>query len=165
MGMVETRKKGMVETRKERSDRQLTELLNELRVALPGAQVLLAFLLAVPFATRFGRVDAVEKTALFIALISTVAGTLLLMAPPVYHRLRWGWGGKTDVIVIASRLFLVGTGFLALGVLAAVYLVTSVLYDSTVAIVTTCVIGLPLLLIWYLLPLRRGSRPDIRARE
>ena len=155
----------MVETRKERSDRQLTELLNELRVALPGAQVLLAFLLAVPFATRFGRVDAVEKVALFVALISTVVGTLLLMAPPVYHRLRWGRGGKTDVIVVAGRLFLVGTGFLALGVLAAVYLVTSVLYDAAVAIATTCVIGTAVLLIWYLLPLRRGSRPDVRARE
>jgi hypothetical protein len=62
-------------------------------------------------------------------------------------------------------LFLLGTGFLALGVLAAVYLVTSVLYDSVVAIVTTCVIGTAVLLIWYLLPLRRGSRPDVRARE
>ena len=93
------------------------------------------------------------------------APPLLLMAPPVYHRLRWGWGGKTDVIVVAGRLFLVGRVSWLSGVLAAVYLVTSVLYDSTVAIVTTCAIGVAVLLIWYLLPLRRGSRPDVRARE
>jgi hypothetical protein len=150
---------------KERSDRQLTELLNELRVALPGAQVLLAFLLAVPFATRFGRVDEAEKVALFIALIGTVAGTVLLMAPPVYHRLRWGWGGKTDVVEVASRLFLAGTGLLGLGMVAAVYLVSAVLYGSAVAIVATCLIGVVLVLVWYLLPLRRASRPDIRERE
>ena len=154
------------ETEKERSDRQLTELMSELRVALPGAQVLLAFLLAVPFATRFGQVDGVEKVALFIALMSTVAGTLLLMAPPVYHRLRWGLGGKAeDVVVIASRLFLAGTAFLAVGILAAIYLVTAVLYDTVVAIVTTALIGVGVLLIWYVLPVRRGTRPDVHRGE
>lgn len=155
----------MRETLKQRSDRQLTELLNELRVALPGAQVLLAFLLAVPFATRFGRVDATEKVALFIALLSTVGGTLLLMAPPVYHRLRWGWGGKTDVIVVANRLFLAGTALLAVGVVAAVYLVTSFLYGTIAAIATTTFLGIAVAVIWYLLPLSRGSRPDIRESE
>lgn len=155
----------MGESEKERSDRQLTELLNELRVALPGAQVLLAFLLAVPFATRFGRVTGSEKAALFVALISTVAGALLLMAPPVYHRLRWGWGGKTDVVNVANRMFLSGTALLALGILATLYLVTSVLYGLTPAVVTTSAFAVAVVLIWYLVPLRRAARPDIRARE
>ena len=99
----------MSETPKQRTDRQLIELLTELRVALPGAQVLLAFLLTVPFATRFGRVSGSERVALFVALIATVTGTLLLMAPSVYHRLRWRRGGKADVIIVAGRLFLIGT--------------------------------------------------------
>ena len=106
-----------------------------------------------------------EKVALFIALVSTVAGTLLLMAPPMYHRLRWGIGGKADVVVVASRLFLAGTALLAVGILAAVYLVTAVLYDTVVAIVTTGLIGVGVLLVWYVLPVRRGTRPDIRRIE
>ena len=157
---------GMVETRKERSDRQLTELLNELRVALPGAQVLLAFLLAVPFATRFGRVDAVEKIALFMALISTVAGTLLLMAPPsTIGCAGAGEGRPTSSWSRAGCSSRHGVSWLS-GCLAAVYLVTSVLYDSTVAIVTTCAIGVAVLLIWYLLPLRRAhGRTYARASD
>jgi Family of unknown function (DUF6328) len=68
------------ETEKECADRQLIELLNELRVALPGAQVLLGFLLTVPFATRFGRTTRLERATLFARLLLTVGGTLLLMA-------------------------------------------------------------------------------------
>lgn len=150
---------------KERSDRQLTELLNELRVALPGAQVLLAFLLAVPFATRFGQVGAAGKVALFVALVSTVGGTLLLMAPSVYHRLRWNRGGKTDVVAVANVFFLAGTALLGVGVAAAVYLVSSVLYGTTAAIATTSVTGIALLAFWYVLPLARGRRSEVRNRE
>jgi hypothetical protein len=153
------------ETTKARTDRQLLELLNELRVALPGAQVLLAFLLAVPFATRFGRIDGAEKVALFVALISTVLGTLMLLAPSVYHRLRWHRGGKADVVAVGNVLFLVGTSLLGVGIVAVVYLVAAVLYGTTAAIATTCVVGLILVSLWYLLPLRRGSRQDIREQE
>jgi hypothetical protein len=155
----------MGETPKQRTDRQLVELLNELRVALPGAQVLLAFLLAVPFATRFGRVDAKEKVALFIALISTVGGTLMLLAPSVYHRLRWHRGGKADVVAVGNVFFLVGTALLAVGIVAVVFLVTSVLYGTAAAVATTCVVAVLVIFLWYLLPLTRGSRPDIREQE
>ncbi len=124
----------MPETEKERTDRQLIELLTELRVALPGAQVLLGFLLTVPFATRFGRVDHAERIALLVCLLSTVGGTILLMAPSVYHRLRWNQGGKSDVILVAHRLFLVGTGLLGVGVGAGVFLVSSVVFGSATAI-------------------------------
>jgi hypothetical protein len=155
----------VAETSKERSDRQLVELLNELRVAWPGAQVLLAFLLAVPFATRFGRVDGGGKIALCVALISTVGGTLMLLAPSVYHRLRWHRGGKADVVAVGNVLFLVGTALLGVGIVAVVYLVTSVLYGTAAAIATTCVVALLLVCLWYLLPLRRGSRPEIRDLE
>jgi hypothetical protein len=155
----------VTETLKERSDRQLTELLNELRVALPGAQVLLAFLLAVPFATRFGRVGADGKVALFVALLSTVGGTLMLMQPSVYHRLRWNRGGKSDVIAVANRFFLAGTALLGIGIAAAVYLVSSVLYGTTAAITTTCVTVIALLAFWYVLPLARSRRNDVRNKE
>src|SRR5689334_143334 len=82
------------ETPKERTDRQLLELLNEVRVALPGAQFLFAFLLAVPFASRFGDVSHRLQIVFYVCLLSTLAATILLMAPAVYHRIRWQQGNK-----------------------------------------------------------------------
>jgi len=73
----------MAETEKERTDRQLIELLNELRVALPGAQVLLAFLLTAPFQSRFDKTTSLERAVLFAGILLTAAGVLLLMAPSV----------------------------------------------------------------------------------
>lgn len=93
------------ENAKGRTDRQLTELFAELRVVLPGAQILLAFLFTVPFATRFGKVDRVEKGALFVSLLTTVVATVLLLTPSVYHRVRWQHGGKGDVVLMAHRFF------------------------------------------------------------
>ena len=80
------------ELRKKR-DRELIELLNELRVALPGAQVLFAFLLVVPFSSRFD-VDRTEKVAYVVALLATVCGAILRIAPSAYHRLRWRESNK-----------------------------------------------------------------------
>ena len=154
-----------LESEKERTDRQLIELLNELRVALPGAQVLLGFLLTVPFATRFGRTTRLERATLFACLLFTVGGTLLLMAPSVYHRLRWGQGGKSDVILVAHRLFLVGSSLLAAGIVAAVFLVSSVLYGTAIAVATAALVALTLVAVWYVLPRSRSRRPAIRALE
>ena len=101
-------RRGRGETPKERTDRQLLELLNELRVALPGAQFLFAFLLAVPFAARFGDVSHRLELVFYVCLLATLAATILLMAPAVYHRIRWQQGNKTEVIRIAHRMFLAG---------------------------------------------------------
>ena len=153
------------ESEKERTDRQLVELLNELRVALPGAQVLLGFLLTVPFATRFGKVSHDDRITLFVCFVLTTMGTLLLMAPSVYHRLRWGKGGKSDVIRVAHVMFLGGTALLGFGVLAASYLVTDVLFGTLAAGATTGLIGITLFVAWYLVPLTRGCAPGVRNRE
>jgi hypothetical protein len=153
------------ETDKQRSDRQLEELLTELRVALPGAQVLLGFLLTVPFATRFGQVGHAGRIALFACLLCTVGGTLLLMAPPVYHRVRWNLGGKEDVVRIAHRLFLAGTALLGLGITASVFLVGDVLFGAAAALVATTVVGVTVLTLWYAFPLLRGRRPAVRGAE
>jgi hypothetical protein len=156
---------GAPETEKERTDRQLAELMAELRVALPGAQVLLGFLLTVPFATRFGRTDRLERLTLFACLLLTVVGTLLLMAPSVYHRLRWGRGGKSDVILIGHRLFLGGTTMLGCGIVAAVFLVGDVLFGLVTASVSTASIAAALAGSWYLLPLSRGRRAELTDLE
>jgi hypothetical protein len=92
------------------------ELLGELRVVLPGAQVLLAFLFTVPFATHFNQVSRGGRIVFFVCLVLTSLATILLMAPSVYHRLRWEKGGKGDVIRVGHVMFLVGTAALGLGV-------------------------------------------------
>ncbi len=153
------------ETEKQRTDRQLIELLNELRVALPGAQVLLGFLLTVPFATRFGRVGHGGKVTLFVCLFFTAGGTILLMAPSVYHRLRWEAGGKSEVVRAGHWMFLAGTASLALGILAAVLLVTDVLFGAVAAVAAVLMLGTGIALIWYVVPLTRGRSPRTRAEE
>ena len=153
------------ESDKEKTDRRLIELLTELRVALPGAQVLLGFLLTVPFATRFGRVGHADRIALFVCLVLTICGTLLLMAPTVYHRLRWNRGGKADVVQIAHAMFLAGTALLALGILAASYLVVDVLLGPVVAAISAALIALVVITTWYLAPLTRGRSARMRHEE
>lgn len=153
------------ETEKQKTDRQLIELLNELRVALPGAQVLLGFLLTVPFATRFGQVGHGGRIALFVGLFFTAAGTILLMAPSVYHRLRWEAGGKGEVIHVGHWMFLAGTASLAVGILAAVLLVTDVLFGTVIAVVSVLVLGGGIAVLWYVVPLTRGRSPRVRSKE
>jgi hypothetical protein len=153
------------ETLKEQSDRQLIELLTELRVALPGAQVLLGFLLTVPFATRFGRISELDRAVLFVCTLVTAAGVLLLMAPSVYHRVRWTSGGKVDVVRVGHRLFLAGTACLAVGLLCAVFVTGDVLYGP-IAATTAVVLGGGLVAwIWYLLPAHHGHAPEVRSLE
>jgi hypothetical protein len=94
-------------------DRELIELLNELRVALPGVQVLFAFLLAVPFANGWRRVTHFQRDVFFVAFLCTAAATILLIAPSTYHRLRWREHDKEHMLTTANRLTIAGSAFLA----------------------------------------------------
>jgi hypothetical protein len=155
----------MAETPKEKTDRQLIELLNELRVALPGAQVLLGFLLTAPFASRFGRTSQLDRIVFFMCAIATAAGIVLLMAPSVYHRIRWSEGGKGDVIRAGHHLFLVGTGCVAFGIVCAVFVVGDVLFGGVAAGLATGFTVAIILFTWYVLPLERARHPSIRGEE
>jgi hypothetical protein len=155
----------MGESEKEKSDRQLIELLNELRVALPGAQVLLAFLLTAPFQARFTRTTGFERTVLLAGVLLTGAGVVFLMAPSVYHRVRWNQGGKEDVVRVGHRLFLVGTACLALGMFAAVFVVAHVLFGLLAGIVSVVILLVLVLVTWYWLPTERGRDPSVQNTE
>jgi hypothetical protein len=155
----------MAETEKEKTDRQLIELLNELRVALPGAQVLLAFLLTAPFQTRFAHTTGLQRAVLFAGVLLTAAGVVLLMAPPVYHRIRWNEGGKEDVVRVGHGLFLAGTAALALGMLCALFVVADFLIGLAAAVVSVIALFALVALTWYLLPLERSRDPRIRSTE
>src|SRR5216117_1330661 len=143
------------ETPKERHDRELIELLNELRVALPGVQVLFAFLLAVPFANGWQRVTDFQRDVFFVAFLCTAAATILLIAPSTYHRLRWREHDKEHMLVTANRLTIAGSAFLALAMIAVVLLITDLLFSLGWAIAATALIAVAFGWFWYGLPLLR----------
>ncbi len=144
-------------------DRELIELLNELRVALPGVQVLFAFLLTVPFTNRFSQVTDYQKQIYFAALLFTLSGTVFLMAPTSYHRIRWRDKDKEQMLRTSNKLALVGLVLLACALTSVVYLVTDVLYtDGVTAAVLALTIGL-ISWIWFGLPLSRELRDRRRG--
>jgi uncharacterized membrane protein YiaA len=150
------RPSGRDETEAERLDRNLGELLQELRVALPGVQVLFAFLLAVPFQQHFTEIDGFEKGVYFATLLFTAFSAAFLIAPSAYHRLTFHYQQKQQLVFLANRFAIVGLGFLALAMTGAIVLITDVLFHSAAA---TAVAGGGALgvfsVLWGLLPLRQ----------
>ena len=136
-------------------DRELIELLNELRVVLPGVQVLFAFLLAVPFATGWENVTDAQTWAYMVALVATAVGSILLIAPSAYHRLRWREGDKEQMLRTSNRLAIAGTVCLAVGMTAALFLVTDIVFHWAFTIVLTTLIAVLFAWFWYGLPLSR----------
>src|SRR3954451_13943066 len=154
------------ENRKARVDRELIELLNELRVALPGVQVLFAFLLILPFQAGFGKVDALATYVYFAGMLSAVITIVLLIAPATYHRLtmRSGTPEKEEMLFTSSKLALLGTGFLGIAVCCSLFVVGDVLFGGAVALALALIVGVLIVGLWYVMPLRRrrpgtGERP------
>ena len=141
-----------------RLDRELIELLNELRVALPGVQVLFAFLLAVPFTERFERLTEVQRDVFFSVFLSTAIATALLIAPSAYHRLRWRERDKEQMLRTSNRLAIAGTMFLAAAIVGVVYLVTDLIFGLAPSLVATLAAGVMFAWLWYGLPLVRRLR-------
>jgi Family of unknown function (DUF6328) len=137
------------ESEKARHDRELIELLNELRVVLPGVQVLFAFLLAVPFAQGWKRVTPFQKDVFFVAFLATAVSSALLLAPSAYHRLRWRVEDKGHIVRISNRLTIAGMFALLVSIAAAVLLVTDYIFGRTTAIATTAVVGIAFAALWY----------------
>ena len=152
---------GRRETELERYDRNLTELMAELRVALPGVQVLFAFLLVAPFNQRFGTVSNFERDLYLATLLCTLLASILLIAPTVVHRLAFRQGEKAYVIQTANRLTIAGLSVLAIAMTSAILLVTHYLFGATTAIITSAIVVGAFALIWFALPLRRW-RPGHR---
>jgi hypothetical protein len=151
------------ETPKERADRELIELLNELRVVLPGVTVLLAFLLAVPFAKGWPKVTPFERDVFVVAFLAGAVSVALLTAPSSYHRLRFRHGNKEHMVRIGSRLAIAGIAAFAVSLEAVVLLVMSYVLSRGAAIVAAASLFAVVATLWYGLPLRSALR-DRRAR-
>jgi hypothetical protein len=155
----------MGEDEQERLDRELIELLNELRVALPGVQVLFAFLLVVPFQQGFTRVTELQKGVYFFCFLCTAVASVLLIAPSAYHRIRWRQHDKEQMLTTSNRLAIAGTVFLALGMTATVFLITDLLFASTAAALVAAATALVFAWFWYGLPLMRRLREGAQPEE
>jgi hypothetical protein len=141
------------ETKGERLDRELMELLNELRVVLPGVQLLLAFLLTAPFQQRFAQLPGSLKNVFFASIACATLATALLIAPSAHHRLRWRTGEKDRLLRIANREAIWGTVFLAAAIVLALYVITNVLFATWVAVLTAAAAVAVFGWFWYALPL------------
>ena len=140
-----------------KQDRELIELLTELRVALPGIQVLFAFLLVVPFSQGFARVTNTQKAVYFAAFLCTAVATAFLIAPTSYHRLRWRERDKEQMLITSNRLAILGTVFLALAMTAVVFFITDFLYGGVSSWVTAAAAGV-FAWFWFGLPIMRAQR-------
>jgi Family of unknown function (DUF6328) len=141
------------ESPKERVDRELIELLNGLRVILPGVQVLLAFLLTVPFSARFEEATSIDRILYFVTVLLTVAATGALTMPAAYHRVRFRQGDKERMLRISNVFAIVGLVLLTFAMASVVFLITNVLYGLAaalpVALIALAVLGFS----WFAVPL------------
>ncbi len=142
------------ETPRERTNRELIELLNELRVVLPGVTVLFAFLLAVPFAKGWARVTDFQRDVFVVAVLATGVAIAFLTAPSSYHRLRFRHGDKERIVEAGNRLAIAGIAAFAVALEAAILLVVDYVLSLGAAIAAGAGVGGLVLLLWYGLPLR-----------
>jgi hypothetical protein len=141
----------------EKRDRQMLELLNELRVALPGVQILFAFLLTVPFAQGFQRVTSTQRTLFYATLLATAASTICLIAPSATHRLRFHQHDRAFVIESANKYLIAGLVFLGIAIVLAIALITDYLYDRWIVWAVPIAFFLILTSVWFVRPLLRRT--------
>jgi amino acid transporter len=137
------------EDRRERLNRQFTELLQESRTAILGVQVLFVFLLRVPFSERFPSVSMLEQYIFYATLLCTLLSAVLLMAPTPHHRILWREHQKERRLKLGHRLITAGLSFLALAILGVVFLISELMVGGAGALAATLGIGLVFLWVWY----------------
>jgi hypothetical protein len=141
----------------ERLDRELIELLNELRVVMPGVQVLFGFLLTVPFQQRFETIDDFQRIVYFVTLLLVAAASAFLMGPSAFHRLTFREGQKPYLIRLGTRQTIVGMGLLALAMNGVLLLLTDLLFHTTTVAITVAAMAGLFGWLWFGLALRRRA--------
>lgn len=148
------------ESPKERVDRELIELLNGLRVILPGVQVLLAFLLTVPFSARFEETTSTDRVLYFVTVLLTVGAIGTLTMPAAYHRIRFRQGDKERMLRISNVFAIAGLVLLTFAMASVVFLITNVLYGLAAAALMALIALAFLGFSWFAVPLVWNSDED-----
>jgi hypothetical protein len=154
-GSTEDRAAERHETEKERLDRNLGELRQELRVALPGVQVLFALLLVVPFNQRFADITGFQRTVYFVTLLLATAATACLIAPTAHHRVEFRQQDKKRIVFSATKLAVIGLALLAAAMTGAVMLITDFLYHATTVAIVASAVALLFIGLWFAWPVKR----------
>jgi cobalamin synthase len=139
-------------------DRQMIELLNELRIALPGVQILFAFLLTVPFSARFNELTGFQRNVYYVTLIATGLSAACLIAPSAAHRLRFHQRERAWIIESANQQLIAGLVFLAIALGCSVLLITDMMFDGVRVWIYTAALVLAVVSLWFLRPLVRHLR-------
>lgn len=153
------------EERKDRLDRELVEMLEEIRVALPGVQVLFAFLLALPFQSGWADVTSVQRDVYFASLTLALVATAMLIAPSAYHRSNFRAYDKRHLIVVASRMAIAGIAAIGAAMTGTLFVVADVLFGTSQALAFASLAALLFVLLWFALPLRDRIRIRKRSRS
>ena len=147
-------------------DQEWGELIEEHRLAMPGTQVLFAFLLVLPFQNRFKDLNDAQVDVYYAGLLCAASATILLIAPTAMHRIRWRQGDKENLLQLATKTAVTATVFLAFGMTASVYLITDLLYGSPWTGVAAGILAGAFAWFWFGYPLLRRIRdPRIRTRS
>lgn len=153
------------ETPLERLDRNLEELIAELRVIVTGVQVLFAFLLIVPFNTGFAHVGRFEQTVYIVTLVLAALAAVCTIAPSAQHRFLFRHDDKQYLVFNSNRMVIVGMGFLALAMCGCLLLVTTKLFGVSAGAIAATLGALPFLILWFAMPLRRLRTLNARQRR
>lgn len=140
------------EDSQERTAREMIELLQELRIVIPGVPVLFAFLLTVPFNQGFARLDTAQRDVFFATLLCTAVATALLIAPSAHHRLLFRQGVRDQRLQMGNLLAILGLVFLVPAMVGVIFVITELIFGMTVAAIVTFVMALLFLSLWFLLP-------------
>jgi steroid 5-alpha reductase family enzyme len=143
---------------KEELDQEWGELVEEHRLAMPGTQVLFAFLLVLPFQQRFQELSSHQTYVYYAALLCAAVAIVLLITPTAAHRLLWRHGDKDALLRVSTITGIAATAFLAAGMTASVYLITDFLFGEPATAVVTSVLAGLFVAFWYGLPLVRRLR-------
>ena len=149
------------ESRSQRINRELMELLNELRVALPGVQFLFAFLLVVPFQQRVQQTTSFQRDVYFATLLAAAVATVLLIAPAAQHRILFRARDKENLLRRSNLSALAGLVVLAFAIASAILLVVDVLFDRTRAWIAAAAVGVLLVSWWLAVPFAQRSRVSL----
>ena len=146
------------ETPLERLDRNTIELLNELRVASTGIQVLFAFLLVVPFNSGFNRLSSFDRYDYFVTLLCIAVAAALLIAPSVHHRLLFRRGEKSYIVAVGNRMAIIAAVFLLAGLTGILILISDVIFGGVTAAIVGLAGAVLVGTLWFALPLRHRRR-------
>jgi hypothetical protein len=153
------------ETEKHRWDRNFSDLLQELRVAQTGIQILFAFLLTLPFSNGFPKTTPFQKDVYVVALLSAAGATAMIIAPVAFHRALFRQGRKPELVRYAHRMATGGLAFLLVSMVSSVLLITDFLLETPMQIILTAATGVFFLTFWAAIPWFRHNWIDDDAEE